>query len=315
MDPLHDLVAVRPDAECAQIAERFGSAYPFPHVCIDGFFSDAFAAQLIDDFPVAGTAEYDRYCDGEGGASRRNYANGDPATFPPAFRTLDALSASPGFLEYLAKLTGIADLQFDPKYVGAGIRESMNGAVLPPHIDFNYHPDSLHHRRINFLLYLNPDWDPAWGGNIQMHLDPNTYRDRSRIASFTPLANRVVVFETSETSWHGFDKVLPPPGRGRRAWSIYYYTPDREGGASIRRRNTEYVEPTLPERFHAGHVLDEADVAALADMLWRRDARIRMLYEQRRTFEDRYSQVWHDYVYYVDKYRDLLPPGHPDKPA
>lgn len=314
METFENLVAVRPDTECDQLAERFGSAYPFPHVCIDGFFSSSFMARLIDGFPVAGTPEYDRYCDGEGGASRRNYANGEPATFPQAFRDLHALSGSQAFLDYLSRVTGIGALQFDPKYVGAGLRESMNGAVLPPHLDFNYHPDTLHHRRLNFLLYLNPDWDPAWGGNIQMHLDPNTYAGHSMVSSFTPLANRVVIFETSEKSWHAFDRVLPPPGRGRRAWSIYYYTRDREGGDSIQRRNTEYVEPPLPGRFQAGYALDDGDVSALQEMLFRRDSRIRMLYEQRRTFEDRYSQLWHDYVYYVEKYRDLLPPGHPDKP-
>lgn len=308
-----DLVAVRDSEECRQIAERFACAYPFPHVAIDGFFSDSFAARLIAGFPAAGTPEYDRFCDGEDRASRRNYANGDPATFPAAFGELDALSGSPEFADYLSRLTGIGALEYDAKYVGAGIRESLAGAMLPPHIDFNYHPDTLSHRRLNFLLYLNPIWDPAWGGNIQMHLDPNVHPGRSLVSSFAPVANRVVVFETSETSWHGFDKLQPPAGTGRRAWSIYYYTRDREGAEAIPRRNTEYVEPPLPGRYREGHVLDAGDIAALGEMLRRRDARIAMLYDVRRGFEDRFSRLWHDYVFWVQRARDLMPDDHPDK--
>ncbi|MCY7355777.1 MAG: 2OG-Fe(II) oxygenase [Lysobacter sp.] len=309
MNPLSDLVTWRSDAECAQLAERFQSAHPFPHVSIDNFFSPTFVEWLIADFPKSGNVDYDRFCEGEGegAGTRRNYANGTPDAFPPAFRQLDALSRDPDFLTYLSRITGIAALEFDPDYFGAGLRESRNGATLPPHLDFNYHPKTLTHRRLNFLLYLNPDWKAEWGGNLEVHLDPNVHRHRSLISSFVPIANRVLIFETSEVSWHAFDRVNAPDDLGRRAWSIYFYTRDRDGSDEIKRRNTEYVEPPLPERFQPGRVLDEDDVAFLEEILHRRDLRIAMLYDMRRGFDDKYSRLWNEYEYYLEKYRQSQP--------
>jgi len=304
MSSFNRLVDVRDEGECARLAERFQSAYPFPHVCIDGFFKPEFIARLVADFPAAGTPEYDRFCAGEGDGPRRNYANSEPATFPPAFRELDAVCGEPEFLDYLSRTTGIPGYEFDPAYFGAGIRESSNGAMLPPHLDFNYHPETLSHRRLNFLLYLNQEWKPEWGGNIEVHLDPNVHGDDSRIAAFAPMANRVFIFETSETSWHAFDRIRAPEGFARRAWSIYYYTRDREGAEEIKRRNTEYVEPGLPPEFAEGHVLDAGDVRLLQEMLQRRDSRIAMLYELRRTFEPRYSHLWNEYKYYLERYQE-----------
>lgn len=137
-----------------------------------------------------------------------------------------------------------------------------------------------------------------------MHLDPTVHRDQSLVESFAPLLNRVFIFETSETSWHGFDRLDVPAGMSRRAWSIYYYTKDREGAAEIKRRNTEYVEPPLPADLGPGHVLSQQDVELLRTMLKRRDDRIAMLYDMRRTFDDRYAHLWNEYEYYLGKFRE-----------
>lgn len=315
MNAIADLVAWRSDMECARLAERFQSADPFPHISIDGFFSPAFIESLIADFPKPEEPGYHGFCEGEGGGRRRNYANGTIAAFPPAFLALDALSRDPAFLGYLSRITGIPALEFDSDYFGAGLRESRNGAILPPHLDFNYHPKTLSHRRLNFLLYLNPGWQAEWGGNLEVHLDPNAYRGRSLVSSYAPIANRVVIFETSEVSWHAFDRVDAPGDLGRRAWSIYYYTRDRDGGNAIKRRNTEYVEPPLPHQFQAGRVLDAQDIAFLEEILERRDKRIEMLYEMRRGFDDRYARLWNEYEYYLEKYRQsqlsIDPPADP----
>ena len=129
MSSFQQLVDVRGESECARLAERFQAAYPFPHVCIDGFFRPEFIARLVAQFPAAGTPEYDRFCAGEGEGPRRNYANSEPASFPPAFRELDAVCAEPEFLDYLTRITGIPGFEADPSYFGAGIRESRNGAM------------------------------------------------------------------------------------------------------------------------------------------------------------------------------------------
>lgn len=301
---LEELVNVRAEDECRLLASKFQSAFPFPHICIDNFFNASFIDALLRDFPNEADPGYAHFCMEDGGRVGQNYANGDVTTFPPAFRQLDALCSDPGFRGYLARLTDIPNLESDPDYFGGGIRESRSRTFLPVHLDFNHHPKTLSHRRLNFLLYLNPQWEKAWGGNIQVHLNPNTYREKSLVDSFSPALNRVFIFETSETSWHGFDRLDPPEGVSRRAWSIYYYTKDRDGSGDIKRRNTEYVEPPLPTELAAGHILTEQDVSNLQDMLRRRDDRIAMLYEMRRTFDDRYTHLWNEYEYYLGKFRE-----------
>jgi hypothetical protein len=298
------LVNVKSDEECALIAEKFQAAYPYPHLCIDGFFSESFIEELSSEFPKRSDPDYARFCMEDGNRAGDNYANGEVESFPPAFKRLDALSSDPEFRAYLTRLTGIDSLEFDPDYNGGGLRESRSKAFLPVHLDFNYHPKTLSHRRLNFLLYLNPVWEESWGGNIQVHLDPKVHREKSLVSSFAPLMNRVFIFETSESSWHGFDRLNPPDGIARRAWSIYYYTKDRENAAEIKRRNTEYVEPFLRPELEPGHVLSAQDVQHLKDLLKRRDDRIAMLYELRRTFDDRYSHLWNEYEYYLGKYRE-----------
>lgn len=301
---IDDFVNLKPDDECSIVAEKFQASYPYPHLCIDGFFKESFIQELSNDFPQRSDPEYARFCMEDGNRAGDNYANGEVDSFTPAFKQLDALSSDPAFRAYLSKLTGIDDLEFDPDYNGGGLRESRSKVFLPVHLDFNYHPKTLSHRRLNFLLYLNPEWEQSWGGNIQVHLDPKVHREKSLVSSFAPLLNRVFIFETSESSWHGFDRLDPPDGIARRAWSIYYFTKDRDNAAEIKRRNTEYVEPFLPANLAPGHVLSDEDVQLMKDLLKRRDDRIAMLYELRRTFDDRYAHLWNEYEYYLDKYRE-----------
>jgi hypothetical protein len=284
---LRHMVRRIPAEEAARVKAAFRSADPFPHVVIDDFFTEAFFTQLQRDFPQRG-AGYDRFCREDGGEIGTNYANGEVASFPPAFRTLDALIASPAFRRQITELTGIDGLEYDATYFGGGIRESASGTFLPAHLDFNHHPQTQYHRRMNLLFYLNDEWDAGWGGNLQVHRDPNVFTgDTSLVQSYPPLRNRCLIFETSEISWHGFDRLALPEGKSRRAFTVYYYTEHRPDEAAVKLHNTEYVEPPLPGHFKPGHVLTEADVALLQEAIARRDGRIRMLYQLRMQMEEK----------------------------
>lgn len=293
------LVKSRSRGEISQLQDQFVNAMPYSHLVIDDFFEAGFLASLERDFPVK-SEEYDRFCIEDGGAIGTNYANGQVKTFPSAFKQLDALIRSQAFLKYVERLTGIEKLQYDPEYFGGGIRESRSGTFLPPHLDFNHHPASLTHRRLNLLFYFNPEWREEWGGNLQVHRDPNTFRGTSAVHSYMPLNNRCLIFETSEISWHGFDRLNMTDGRSRRAFTLYYYTEHRPNEESVKFHNTEYVEPPLPPHITAGHTLSEADVALLNEYITRRDGRIRMLYDLRAELDAKLRHVWEQYEYYLN---------------
>jgi len=270
--------------EISRTRASFENADPFPHAVIDDFFTEEFFTRLQQEFPQPGP-DYDRFCIEDGGQVGTNYANGQPSTFPPAFAQLDALVRHRAFREHVAALTGIEALDYDPMYFGGGIRESRSGTFLPPHLDFNHHPRTKFHRRMNLLFYLNEEWQAQWGGNLQVHRDPQSGGEV--VHSYMPSRNRCLVFETSEHSWHGFDRLRLPPGQSRRAFTIYYYTEHRPDEASVQFHNTEYVEPPLPDRLEPGYVLTEEDVNLLREMIARRDGRIRMLYDIRAQLDAR----------------------------
>lgn len=76
-------------------------------------------------------------------------------------------------------------------------------------------------RRINVLIYLNKDWDEAYGGNLEIW-----NREMSEKAqSVPPLFNRCVIFNTDADSFHGHpDPLTTPEGVTRRSIALYYYT-------------------------------------------------------------------------------------------
>jgi hypothetical protein len=104
---------------------------------------------------------------------------------------MDDLLQSPEFLALVGRITGIAGLRYDPWYFGGGTHENRQGQDLDPHIDFNYHPMTRQHRRLNLIIYLNEEWDDAWGGSLQLHRDPHLEPAEDQIVTVTPLLNDV----------------------------------------------------------------------------------------------------------------------------
>jgi hypothetical protein len=85
-------------------------------------------------------------------------------------------------------------------------------------------------------------------------------------ASFLPLFNRAVIFETNEYSWHGFRRIeLPPDKRhlSRKSFSIYLYTKDRPAEEVLAPHTTFYVPQPLPANLRAGYTLTEQDMLEL----------------------------------------------------
>jgi hypothetical protein len=117
------------------------------------------------------------------------------------------------------------------------------------HVDFNYLEERQLHRRLNILVYLNPDWQEAWGGNIELW-DPEV---KNRLQSFSPVLNRCVVFETNEISFHGVSPVTCPADKARRSFAAYYYT--REAPPGWKGQTHSTVFRARPEERLRGYVL------------------------------------------------------------
>ena len=166
---------------------------------------------------------------------------------------------SPIGIEQAANLFGaIAEAGCVPlARVPRGTHENINGQELDCHVDFNFQLEGGFHRRANLLLYLNKEWDPNWGGAIELHSDPRQ-PETDQFSEFNVTFNRAVIFETNEYSWHGFRKIQLPQDRlhlSRKCLSIYLYTKERPAHEIAGPHGTFYVQRPFPERFKAGDQL------------------------------------------------------------
>ncbi len=264
-------------AAASYLQKQFSEARPFRHVVIENFFDASFCQRLCSEFPDFDTRA----------ALNENGEIGGKATqekihkLGPGFCRLDEVVQSQPFRELIGEITGIPNLQYDPHYFGGGTHENRHGQDLDPHVDFNFHPISRQHRRLNLIVYLNPEWLDQWGGSLQLHKDPYLEPSQDEIVTLTPLMNRCVIFETTEKSWHGFARINLPQDKqqlSRKSFALYYYTDTRPADETAEEHSTVYVERHMPDRFRAGLTLAEADLLELRILFARRDQHMRRLY-------------------------------------
>ncbi|HEY4127425.1 MAG TPA: 2OG-Fe(II) oxygenase [Gammaproteobacteria bacterium] len=256
-------------ARSGVIRDSYQKAQPFRHVCLDGFLEPAMAEQLYREFPPFDPVLARNEMGKVGGKA----VNTDLRNIGPAYREFYDYMCSPRFLGAMSDLLGVPGLLFDPAMYGGGTHENLNGQELDPHIDFNYDPRRKLHRRMNLLIYLNKEWDLAWGGGIELHSNPRDW-DHDEIKSFNCEFNRGVIFETNEHSWHGFPRIQLPPDKrdfSRKCISIYLYTKTRPQEETAPPHSTFYVQRPLPKRIVAGRTLTAEDVDEIRRLMIFRD--------------------------------------------
>ncbi len=264
-------------AQIDELHNQFTQAAPFRHVVIDNFLDEAICAAMVLEFPAFDT----KLATNEFGRVGQKAVHEDVRSLGGVFREVDQLIQEPEFLEAIGRVTGIDGLLYDPHYYGGGTHENRSGQSLDPHIDFNYHPIEHWHRRLNLIVYLNDEWSEDWGGSIDFHSDPWSNGDTVR--SVSPLLNRCVLFETTEHSWHGFQSIEPDISgavRSRRSFAVYLYSVDRPAVEKVAPHTTHYVHRPLPDRFRAGHTLDEDDVRTIRRAVSERSTWIKYLYDR-----------------------------------
>ena len=218
--------------------DAYRDARPFPHIVIDGVFPEELLDAVLGEFP---SAEQDEWLQFNSETERKLASNKETRMGEVTRSLLAELNAGP-FVDFLEELTGITGLVPDPHLEGGGLHRIDRGGHLNIHVDFNRHPRTRLDRRLNVLVYLNHDWDPAWGGALELW-SPDMQRREARI---DPLFNRLVVFSTTESSYHGHPEPLEcPEDRSRRSLALYYYSAGRpeEGDSTLHSHNTVWATP------------------------------------------------------------------------
>jgi hypothetical protein len=205
---------------------QYATGYPFPHIVIDNFMNPEFLKRGVDELEYVDWG-YDAGEEQTGHQVKKLYAphqvNGE-SQLPTNLRNILGFLNSREVLKYLEEITGINNLSPDWAYYGGGIHRILSGGKLSVHADYNYHPITKLHRRVNLLIYLNKDWEEEWGGDLQLW-----ERDLSKcVKKILPIFNRAVIFNITSDAYHGHPgPLMSPEGVDRYSLALYYFTEDR----------------------------------------------------------------------------------------
>jgi Rps23 Pro-64 3,4-dihydroxylase Tpa1-like proline 4-hydroxylase len=219
------------------IKKDYHAKKPFKYILFDGIlYSDK--AELIEkEYPSIKDGKWDgaTYVDQKNKFQKTTFEKG--SLLERVFMELNSSS----FLEWLQQVTDVKEkLIADSELFGGGLHQSIRGAFLNVHVDYNYHPKTKFHRRLNVLIYLNKDWKDEYEGHLELwDLSGSNKLLLNKIA---PTYNRCVIFETNEISYHGHPKPLNTPLEiNRKSLAIYYYSETRPESELTLEHNTVYV--------------------------------------------------------------------------
>jgi len=214
-------VAVRLDELASQLRPVYRAATPFPHIVLDGAFDEDVLDGVLAEWPTRDAVPWITHDDA---LERGKHTNGDIGRFGPNAQRLLTELSRPFFLEFLSELTGIGALIPDPYFAAAGLFETTAGGYLDIHADFSINARTGLDRRCNVLIYLNRDWTEANGGQLEFWRARPFRRERSIV----PVFNRMVIFDTTPSAYHGHpNPVVAPPTGSRKTISAYYFTRGR----------------------------------------------------------------------------------------
>ncbi|WP_083664348.1 2OG-Fe(II) oxygenase [Herminiimonas arsenitoxidans] len=207
------------------INARSGVEYfdePFRHLVIDNFLDERMANACYANFPVPESDQWEKTSDADIEIKMRTKWSSEFDVPDGIVDTIRLLNSSL-FLNAMAERIGIQKLMPDPYFSGGGLNVTVPGGLLDVHVDGNYHDASGLNRRVNAILYLNPDYKPEWGGQFGIYDD----KGEECLKTVDPIFNRLVIFDTHDFSFHGLPNPLQfPEGTSRKSIILYYYTKD-----------------------------------------------------------------------------------------
>ncbi|MFT4850439.1 MAG: hypothetical protein ACJAS3_000944 [Roseivirga sp.] len=199
----------------------FQSAVPFPHIYFDNFFDQHILNLVLNEFPDLSRIERHKI----NNPRQRKFATNGTDSFGVTTSSLLNFMNGDVFLNFLQIITSINEpLISDSTFLGGGLHEIKRSGLLKIHTDFAKHRITNLDRRLNVLVFLNKNWKDEYGGGLELW-DANMSTCKVKIA---PIFNRLVIFETTQESFHGHpDPLLCPAHITRKSIALYYYSQGR----------------------------------------------------------------------------------------
>jgi Rps23 Pro-64 3,4-dihydroxylase Tpa1-like proline 4-hydroxylase len=145
----------------------------------------------------------------------RKYTSKQLDSTPRLLRDITTAVQDARVVSLVGQITGIAHQVPDPSLYAGGISSMTLGHFLNPHLDNSHDGARLHYRVLNLLYYVTPNWQPEYGGNLELWNEKVT-----KAMTIPSQFNSLVIMETNRRSWHS---VSPIVHQGQRCCVSNYY--------------------------------------------------------------------------------------------
>ncbi len=159
--------------------------------------------------------------------------------FDPILGDLTFAFQDPKVVKVIEAITGIEDQVPDSLLYAGGLSAMGKDHFLSPHIDNSHDSSRNYYRTLNLLYYASPDWRLENGGNLQLW-----NRDLTKSTTIHSRFNRLVLMETTPTSWHSVEKVSSEGTR--KCVSNYYFSKKSPTGSDYFNITAFSAPPSQP---------------------------------------------------------------------
>jgi len=197
----------------------YKSAQPYPYLVLDDLFPAEILDALLEELPPPSSEKWvhERHEQFVKSNLRSAVDLGEKS-----YQFVSVLHSA-AFLYFLSEITGIKALLGDPYLSGGGYHIVPEGGKFDVHADRNTDHNSGLERRLAMLIYLNKNWKPEYGGQLELWNQKGTKCEKV----IEPIFNRTVIFEIGDKNFHGVRPVIGGHGISRRAFVAYFHTVGR----------------------------------------------------------------------------------------
>lgn len=209
-----DHITTRLQTNAEALTAQWHNSGPVRHLIIDDLLPEDWALNIATAFPSLNRLR--RY----ESLKERKGVGVDMDAYPSVLKNITFAFQDSRVIDMVSRITGISPLNPDGNLYSSGLSSMAEGDFLNPHIDNSGNPLLNQYRRINALYYVSPEWNPAWGGNLELWdaRRANPFPVESRF-------NRLVLMNTNRTSFHSVKTIHGCGPRVRNCVSNYYFSP------------------------------------------------------------------------------------------
>jgi Rps23 Pro-64 3,4-dihydroxylase Tpa1-like proline 4-hydroxylase len=203
-------ISARLTVECGRLRDEFAKPNRVPTFALDDLLPAEWARQIHEAFPAQGKMSF------KNSVKERKHIAAQMNEHAAILEEAVYAFQDPSVVEIIGEITCLKALEPDAELYAGGVSAMVRGSYLKPHLDNSHDSKRQRYRALNLLYYVTPDWQPEFGGSLEVW-----DRGPSGVPRpFPALFNRLVVMATNRNSWHSVSEIV---GDARRCCVSNYY--------------------------------------------------------------------------------------------